>query len=1000
MPADQTRLGDAKGHMVENTFKYKAFISYSHAADGLLAPAIQKALQRLAKPWYKMRAIEVFRDETNLSVSPNLWDSVAGELARSEFFILLASRKAASSYWVRREVEFWLANRSSETLLIVLTDGIIAWDMEARDFDWNKTNALPRELAGHFDGEPLFLDFREARSAEDLSLDNPVFKNKVVFVAAALRGISVADLIGEEVRQFKRTKRVRNGAISALTLLLALVALLAVLAYNQSEQRLQQFKLAQASSLANQARRILPENPTIALRLSLEAFRLNPGRPPNVVQNALCQAFYEPILRREALYSQTHQLGSYVRFASVSPDGTHFFTSSNDFVVRRFDWEGRRVFELPHEDIVRTIAHSQDGRHLLTVTLGSVVRVWDATRGKLVFRLDLSRVSAATFAPDGAHVLIAHGDTVELRDASGRVVRSYSYADGSVATAFFAAGEARILTSALETQAGGSDKTYTLRDMGGRALATWTERSGSVGSRIISPTRGLILTLFPESDTAYSATVVDLSGTARAVLKDFSLVQESGIQFSPSGERIVGLTEDFKAKVWDTQGTLLYELTGHTDVIEDAHFLPDGSILTASADNTAVLWDTAGHPVWTLKAHDGNVTSAVFSSLHRRIATTSTDGTVRLWDLDEQYSLVTLEGLNGYALAGAVSPSNRFYLTADDARVDLWNAAGRRLHTISGHSGYAKIGFSPREDRFVTAPFGNHAKLWSLRGGEIATLQGHTGEIISIRFSPDGERIVTASADSTARLWSADGRPLARFSGHRGIVSRAVFSPDGQRVLTGSTDSSAVLWKLDGSPIVRFVGHRGGIASVTFSRDGTLVLTASSDSTARLWNGTGGLLARLQGHQGAVNKAAFVGDGQSILTVSADYTARLWDRSGTRIAQVHGQDAQLSDAYASNRGDVIIASSYAGDGNVLRLSDTADNEICTLRAHSKEVYSVVFSPDDQRVISLGYDGRGIVWFLPPTIFSFLSSRRLYELSDEERQRYGVIVGGSPAGGRQ
>ena len=31
---------------------YKAFISYSHAADNRLAPMLQSALQRFAKPFY------------------------------------------------------------------------------------------------------------------------------------------------------------------------------------------------------------------------------------------------------------------------------------------------------------------------------------------------------------------------------------------------------------------------------------------------------------------------------------------------------------------------------------------------------------------------------------------------------------------------------------------------------------------------------------------------------------------------------------------------------------------------------------------------------------------------------------------------------------------------------------------------------------------------------------------------------------------------------------
>ena len=58
------------------TRSYDAFISYSHAADGLLAPRLQAGLQRFAKPWWKRRALRVFRDESSLSANPHLWSSI------------------------------------------------------------------------------------------------------------------------------------------------------------------------------------------------------------------------------------------------------------------------------------------------------------------------------------------------------------------------------------------------------------------------------------------------------------------------------------------------------------------------------------------------------------------------------------------------------------------------------------------------------------------------------------------------------------------------------------------------------------------------------------------------------------------------------------------------------------------------------------------------------------------------------------------------------------
>ena len=117
--------------------RYRAFISYSHAADGRLAPALQSGLHRFARPWYKLRALVVFRDNSDLSAIPGLWSGIEQALKESEYFVLLASREAARSKWVRREVEFWLQNRSHETLILVLTDGEFALERaETGDFDW------------------------------------------------------------------------------------------------------------------------------------------------------------------------------------------------------------------------------------------------------------------------------------------------------------------------------------------------------------------------------------------------------------------------------------------------------------------------------------------------------------------------------------------------------------------------------------------------------------------------------------------------------------------------------------------------------------------------------------------------------------------------------------------------------------------------------------------------------------------------------------------------
>ena len=107
---------------------YDAFISYSHVKDKPVAAALQSVVQKLGKPWYRRRALRVFRDDTSLSATPSLWPSIEQSLGLSRFFVLLASPEAAASKWVNREVAYWIDHNSIDTVLIGVTDGKPIWD--------------------------------------------------------------------------------------------------------------------------------------------------------------------------------------------------------------------------------------------------------------------------------------------------------------------------------------------------------------------------------------------------------------------------------------------------------------------------------------------------------------------------------------------------------------------------------------------------------------------------------------------------------------------------------------------------------------------------------------------------------------------------------------------------------------------------------------------------------------------------------------------------------
>jgi hypothetical protein len=213
--------------------RYDAFVSYSHELDSKLAAAVRVALHKLAKPWYRVRAVSVFLDQSSLSANPALWPAIEQALSRSTYFLLLASRHSARSPWVQREVEWWLRHRSVDTLLVLLTDGDLVWNAEQRDYDWEKTTALGRAAAGAFQDEPLYVDFRWTRGEGIPDLSHPRFRSAILALAAPLHGRKPDEIDGEDVRQLRRTKRVAWGAAAALAVAFGIAVWQAILANQQ-----------------------------------------------------------------------------------------------------------------------------------------------------------------------------------------------------------------------------------------------------------------------------------------------------------------------------------------------------------------------------------------------------------------------------------------------------------------------------------------------------------------------------------------------------------------------------------------------------------------------------------------------------------------------------------------------------------------------------------------------------------------------------------------------
>jgi WD40 repeat protein len=645
------------------------------------------------------------------------------------------------------------------------------------------------------------------------------------------------------------------------------------------ELKAQREKEKRVLHLILEAKRKVKEDPTAALRIAEEAWKLDKNK--NVTDTIY--DIYD-IYAENSFYKIIAKHEDTINCVAFSPDGNTILTGSGDKTARLWDRQGNMIREFKgHTDHVNSVAFSPDGNTILTGSWDNTARLWDR-QGSMIqeFKWDENVVSSVAFSPDGKSILTGSEglfgtvekteDTARLWDRQGNIIQKFIGHTKCVSSVAFSPDGNTILT-------GSEDQTARLWDLQGNVRQEFKGHEGIVTSVAFSPDGNTILT-GSKDETArlwdhHGKVLQEFTGHTKCV---------SSVAFSPDGNTILTGSWDNTARLWDRQGYMIQDFKGHTSSVDSVAFSPDGNtILTGSRDNTSRLWDRQGSMIQEFKGHTDTVTSVDFSPDGNTILTGSEDQTARLWDLQGNVRQ-EFKGHISAVFSVAFSPDGNTILTGSClGTVRLLDLRGNVRQEFEGHEGIiTSVAFSPDGNTILTGSWDKTARLWDRQGNMIQEFKGHEFMVTSVAFSPDGKFILTGSGghlglgDNTGQLWDHHGKILQEFKGHEFMVTSVAFSPDGNTILTGSEDETARLWDHHGKVLQEFKGHTDIVTSAAFSPDGNTILTGSRDNTARLWNPRGKFLQEFKGHIGKVTSVAFSPDGNTILTGSNDNTARLW----------------------------------------------------------------------------------------------------------------------------
>ncbi len=900
---------------------FDAFISYSRALDGDLARSLQNGLHQFAKPWYKLRALHIFRDEASLSANPGLWSSIESALSASRFFVLLASQQSAQSGWVKRELEYWCRHKNLDRLLIVVTDEDlvshkpprIVWDAKAGDFDWNETNVLSADvLRGVFKDEPRYIRLGWARNAQQLSLRDPVFRASVAEIAAPLHNRPKDELIGEDVAQHRQVNRLVGFSVAALATLTVFATASTIMAIRQRDnaklqthiaemrqkQAEEQRYLALSGKVAITAQTLSSTEPELALLLANTAINLVHS-PTIEVRKILFGLLHPEIPLSTVLYGHKGSVSS----VSFSPDRNSLASVGDDGEI----WLWNLAMPKPLGKLIgkdkgwlKTVTFSPDGKSLAWAGMNQEVRLWDIVNQQPLKSLigHEEGISAVAFSFDGK--LIAS------TDQSG-AIRLWYTDNGKLV-----------------------GKPFHTHDMGGKAGE-----------------------------------------------------EATSIAFSPDGMRLVSVGLDGTLEFWDVakQQPLSKSIRITDGALRSVAFSPNGELLALAGDDGKLRLlnpktrQTIGEPV---NAQQGGITQVAFSTDGKQIITAGVSGMVKIWDS------VTHEPVGGLSQRGpvwtfAVSRDGmRLVSAGSDSAVRLWDMSRQQTlrHPIKAHeAAVGSIAFSPNGRSLASAGEDGTLRLWDSQTLQAIgdPINAHQGKRIwNIAFNSGGENLISVDENRTIRLWNcATHKPLGElFTIKHGWVWSIAIKPN-SNIIAWADEGSVRLWDLiSNHPIEESLKSRGiGAGSkLAFSPDGKLMALSEASGKGRLflWD---------------VDKQQAISDLDQLHTVGifANVTDIVFSHNGSVLAgadqsgiiglwnPLTGQplgeliQADTWPIVAINPDGTLLAS--CGEHGIMQLWDVVNRQPFSraMADQGNQRCSLTFSPDGNVLASGGSDGTVWLW---------------------------------------
>ncbi len=548
--------------------------------------------------------------------------------------------------------------------------------------------------------------------------------------------------------------------------------------------------------------------------------------------------------------------GGPVQSLVLMPTTNEVLSGSDDATVRVWNLEnGQQAFSQNIGGPVTAIAVSADGSLIAASGANNLTRIWGradnqqkaeikgdpALDRQVLAMTDEQTVAQSRQALADAAQKEAEKDVTSRDESLKKANEQKEAADKALAEAEtkIAPAEEAVKVATDELAAAPEDENLKKKKADAEtALKTEVEARDKAKEAVVSAERAVNLSqealtasqqrLEESKQTLATATTYagEMEQKVNAVKEQAAQAQQTvrALSFSLDGQQLATGSDNGLIQLWSAATSRHLEtLEGHAGAVTDLIALEGGSLLSASADQSAVVWET--RPSWKLAARLG-------AAAENPLDISASPFVDRVLCLDFSP--------DGTKLAtGGGDPSR-------SGQLHLWDVPNRSLvrEFTDAHSDTVfDVEFSWNGQRLVSGAADKFIKVFNVESGEfVRAYEGHTSHVMGVAWKADDSVIASAGADNAIKLWNTTtGEQIRTITGYNKQVTDVDYVGVQDVIITAGGDSQVRSYNANnGSPRRQFGGSTDFVYAVTATPDEALIISAGEDGAIRIWNGTNG----------------------------------------------------------------------------------------------------------------------------------------------------------------